>query len=352
MASAPAPARSYAFFLLGLLVAVLGIGFFTFLKEAPLVAPPSPAETVSLPPANQPAPAAAGNYKGAGKRTTGEGSAEGADEPRLAEADGEELDEEAADARQAGQEVGRGPAAPSAKRACVVYDRPPRTGSTTISNKMRMCLTGKGFEQPKAPMSKYVRDLMVQRMLELDGPLVGMLSKHMYLSMGDVAAIRAKCAKFLYISSCRPVRERLWSTAKDIWASKGGNKSVIEGGQREHAIERYLTNKRDERFLEHYPYLYMNGTPLGVPVEKRIVPDYVIRNGRMQHDLGELMRAFGCSSKMESRNMHEVEGEEDFSFIDKRKLQYGDETFKRLDRIAGEANEMGLAKVAREFLNP
>lgn len=235
----------------------------------------------------------------------------------------------------------------TSSRSCFVYDRPPRTGSTTVAKALKSCLVGRGYRQPLAE-SRWVRTLLVGRMLALAGEKVGLLSRHMYMSGGDVQRLRKECAVLLYVSSCKPMRERLWSAAKYRLSDGNGNSSLSEA-MKDEAVRKLGEDRKTEMFLEGYPYLGEDEKSLGVGAEGRLVPDYVVRAERMEEDLGKLLEALKCEGEFESRNVHQAEAEaeeESRAFLKRLRLRMGDETFRKLNERAERGNEEGLRKVA------
>lgn len=271
--------------------------------------------------------------------------------------DPEEEEEEAADGAQAAladAEADEGLAAPSKPkdkpqvlgRPCFVYDRPPRTGSTTVSRALKSCLLAQGFRQPLLE-SRWVRILLVTRMLALDDDKVGLISKHMYMNGEDIRRMRAECGKLVYVSSCKPMRERLWSAAKYRFSDGNVNSSLTEE-MKESAVTSVAKDMKTEPFLEDYPYLGKDERANGTPESERMTPDYVIRAEFMDDDLGKLLRALGCESGFDSKNVHKAD-EERKAFLKRLPLRRRDETFEKLNRLAKQGNEKGLRKI-KDFL--
>lgn len=307
-----APIVYFALIPAGLFLALL---FFNLRRELRVLAPP--AKAVPGPPGAA-AAAAAGE-----------------------EDDPEERAEEAVDALQPARDSSAPRAATATRPLCFVYDRPPRTGSTTISATVRPCLQALGFQQPRAE-SRSVRPLLVRRMLALDGPRVGLLSKHMYMSVADTRRLRAECERLFYVSSTREMRARMWSAVKD---GVSGEDDAVNDRLEKKALKRYFANENAEGFLEEYPYLGVNNTRMGVPVEQRMVPDYVIRNELMDQDLGRLMTVFNCSTSVHSKNVHKGKEALERELL-KKSLEFGDATYRRLSKLAADVNEEGLRKAA------
>ena len=84
---------------------------------------------------------------------------------------------------------------------CLLYDRPPRTGSTTIGSSLFRCFKSR-FAQP-ASADLQNSNLLVRNLLRLRSRKLMLVSKHLHLSRDDVLNLRRECRYLLYISSCR-----------------------------------------------------------------------------------------------------------------------------------------------------
>ena len=239
---------------------------------------------------------------------------------------------------------GAASAASSGARRCFIYDRPPRTASTTAATALKLCLYARGFAQP-AVASRAARALVVRRMLSLGSARVGVFSRHVQLGAGDARRVRAGCAALVYVSGCRPMRARLWSAAKYAVAGRGN--ATVGGAARRRAEALVEGDGWVEAMYEAYPYVDGDGQPNGTPGAERLVPDYVVRAGSLEKDLGGLLGAMGCAERFRSDNVHEEEGAD--GFLDGVRLEHGDATYRRLERLAREGNERGLQKI-RDFM--
>lgn len=226
------------------------------------------------------------------------------------------------------------------KERCIIYDRPPRTGSTTIGSSLRKCLAPKGYAQGRGGAE---RGMFVRNMLETDSRLGAVLTRHMYMKQDDVDMIRAQCQKVLYVTSTARMKDRLWSAAK--YKLRGGNGNVTVSGEKMRAkvVANLKKDTRNVAFLESYPWLGEGEKEM--LVADKLEVDYVVRKERMAEDLGRLLQAFGCGGKFESENMHvaSFEGGDVWDGV----YVGEDETYKRLcERAKG--NDEGLRK-ARLF---
>lgn len=244
------------------------------------------------------------------------------------------------------------PAPPSRAQdlSCFLYDRPPRTGSTTIFHALRNCtVLHHGFAALRSPQlqDEYA---VVDRMLRLlQGPRRSLVEKHAKLARPALAALRARCRRLLYVTSCRPMRERLWSRQK-YRAVPGNVNSTLTDADHDHALKKLRTDTRNEPFLEAHPYLERGEIPAELEDAERLVPDYVIRNGqhgKFTEDLQKLLAALGCDPHFTPTNVHE--SDRDREVVKGIKLKLGDKIYKKLVNIAEAKNEMGLEK-ARQFM--
>lgn len=234
----------------------------------------------------------------------------------------------------------------ASQRSCFVYDRPPRTGSTTVARALRACLGHQGYTQPLL-QNRLNRRLLVERMLRLPGEKIGMFSKHFYMNGEDVRRMREECGTLFYVTSCRPMRERMWSAAKYQFSEGNVNSSLTEE-MREEAVRKVKKDRKTEAMLEGYPYLGADERAMEVREGERLRPDYVIRSGSMKEDLGRLLRALDCGGSFDSKNVHKAE-EERGPVLERVKIRMGDKTFDKLNQLAGEVNERGLEK-AKAFV--
>lgn len=208
------------------------------------------------------------------------------------------------------------------------------------------CLRAKGFAQSRN-VTRARRVDAVALMLSQPRARVASASHHVRMAGADAARLRAECGRLLYVTSCKPMRHRLWSAAKFQFSVGMGN-STLTAAQKDDAVRVVERDDDSERMLEAYPYLGRDDRPNRTPPDRWLRPHYVVRAARMQHDLGSLLEALGCEQAFDSQNVHRAK-EDDLAFLDRIRLTQGDATFRRLSARADVANEDGLQK-AREFM--
>lgn len=228
----------------------------------------------------------------------------------------------------------------SSSHTCVIYDRPPRTASTTIGNALEKCLGPLGYEQPEWH-SFDGRSLLVHNMLHLPFERVALLSRHFYMNLTSVQELRAGCSSLFYITSTAPMKERLWSLVKYRQIANHGSASLNET-QLLAAIQDLRKETVQIEVLNAYPYLEAHETPTNRSEIDPITPDYVIRKKNLNEDLSKLLRAFGCESRFASDNVHQSKH---VSELDNITIDDDDRLHKRLLRLARHRNKIALRKV-------
>ena len=230
-------------------------------------------------------------------------------------------------------------------RPCFIYDKPPRTGSTTIGIALRKCLSQQGFKQPSLVLRSQ-RSEVTGMLLGLEALRVGTISRHLRLDGTDVARLRRECGRVAYVTSCKPMRARLWSAAKYHFQDRLGNSS-LSGAEKTRAVQIVELDRWKERYLEAYPYLNAEDEPNLTAVGQRLEADYVVRAENMDEDLGRLLKVLGCGGQFQNRNVHKVE--EDMGFLERIRLEQGDATYRKLRKQGDEGNEEGLKRIAEFY---
>lgn len=222
---------------------------------------------------------------------------------------------------------------------CILYDRPPRTGSTTISTALNACLTDKYYARASA-MHRSERAGVVTRLCSFKRSHRAAVRSHLSMTQDDVALLRAQCSRLLYVTSISPMWRRLASWSKYSMGSGHGNRTVNT-----RAVVAALRTKdfaEQERFLEAYPYTDLHAN---VSEEHRLAPDYVIRADRLIDDTVALLRALGCHHVPTSENVH-MDAEQ---YDDGDSDDDGDEEVQRTLRQVGE--NMTLIFADRRYLD-
>ncbi|CAN8077081.1 unnamed protein product [Agarophyton chilense] len=233
------------------------------------------------------------------------------------------------------------PSSPAEHLTCVVYERPPRTGSTTIGEALERCLLHLGYKQP-VWKGFQARSMVISDMLQQPYERVMAVTRHFYMNGTALRQLRNRCESLLYITSTATMKQRLWSLVKYRQLQTHGNTSLSKE-QVQLAIEELKREKAQIKILNSYPYLYSNGTAVDVEGDERIVPDYVIRKSMLVDDVSDLLHAFGCSSRVISQNVHRARHDEVLDAID---IDDNDSLHTRLLQRAEERNEFGLKKAS------
>lgn len=224
---------------------------------------------------------------------------------------------------------------------CFFYDRPPRTASTTIANALELCLH-KSFKEP-LPQNRRDRPFLFRNMLRLRTDRVTIMFPHFYIAPDDIPYLKAQCNRTFYVSSTAPIIERVWSAAKYHISRKNGN-FTLSATDIQRAKKFFQNGFRTRNFLSAYPYLDADEKPLGVSLQERLVPDYVIRKSHIQNDLSELLHALGCTNEIVTINVHGVDEE-----VGKvlKGVETDDDLHQWLTKLAKDRNRNGLRKAKR-----
>eukprot|EP00178_Gracilaria_changii_P023421 TRINITY_DN70898_c0_g1_i1.p1 TRINITY_DN70898_c0_g1~~TRINITY_DN70898_c0_g1_i1.p1 ORF type:complete len:295 (+),score=53.42 TRINITY_DN70898_c0_g1_i1:339-1223(+) len=227
----------------------------------------------------------------------------------------------------------------SDRKTCIVYERPPRTGSTTIGDALEKCLLPLGYEQPSWKGFD-ARRSVISDMLRLPFERVMVVSRHFYMNHTTLQHLRSGCESLLYITSTAPMKRRLWSLVKYRQFSKHGNASLNKQ-QVQSAIEDLKKEKQQLVILNAYPYLYNLSSVVDLEQKERIEPDYVIRTSSLVDDVSSLLRSFGCMSPVISLNIHRANHSD---LLESVEIDDDDALYSRLTRYAEERNALGLKK--------
>lgn len=253
---------------------------------------------------------------------------------------------------------------------CVIYDKTPRTGSSTVSGALRSCLRSSlEFSFPTIT-SKVDYDRMISHTLNWTSDRVALAGTHFKMPPEEIIQFRRSCRWMFYITSTRPMTERIASRAKSFVSSgKTYMNTSLSTAQMKEAWDRaikMIDEGEDEKRMERYPF---DGWVLS--------PDYIIRSDYFRGDLSDLLQAFNCSGSFYSKNMHALEddnstetsnnssdssdSEDDSASLDidesetlvdfdNLPIRLRDKRHKRLTLLAQKQNERGLEKAA-EMIN-
>lgn len=239
---------------------------------------------------------------------------------------------------------------------CILYDRPLRTGSTTISRTLDRCLQQKGYHVLRAAGRNITRENVMHRLAADTSLKRASLLQHVYATVDDFASVTHSCHQFFYISSCANMMSRILSMMKYATFEGHSNHSVDAAVLAEEVERKDKAVASRESFFEEYPYV--DG---GVAETDRISPHFIIRKPFLMRDLRNLLDALGCQHvEIESMNVHELDlnteqsAEEGARHIEdvlsnaEKFLRMGDHRFRTLMSIAGKSNQRGL-QLAKKF---
>lgn len=212
---------------------------------------------------------------------------------------------------------------------CFFYDRPPHTGSTTTSQSLGKCLRSKGYNATTMPYDAVAKDDVISDMLSHCDFNCTACFKHVSVSQKDIESLESKCDKLLYVTNTRPMKERIFSSAKYI-QTEGHSDSNLTKEQILEAAHAAKGDKYNEKRLENYPFY--DGAVM--------VPNYVIRHDQLNDDLSHLLAALGCDTFIESLNSHNP--------IDKAGEQMVREVFQALTLTFEDARHKWMLAVAKE----
>lgn len=252
---------------------------------------------------------------------------------------------------------------------CLLYDKPKRTGSTTIARAIHECWHGvfdlKPYRRPRPTRET------VNLMLDSNRSVVAHALHHVYFSDADCVSVYANCRHVFHVTSTRRMNERLASYAKVVALQRRNlarNSTVTPDDLRKAASVLVKEAPRLERLYEKGVYHGRHTIPV----------DYVIRHEFLDRDLSALLRAFHCSPNVDRKNVHAVDSSvvnlthldmlgsfSNFSHalltdadIDKLNLQqvyyflsnfplaYGDRLHNQFTKLAKRVNENGLKKAS------
>lgn len=211
-------------------------------------------------------------------------------------------------------------ASPTVK--CVIYDRPMRTASTTITASLNSCFSSLGWTIDRHHLGNN-RSRCIEFELQKGRPPYAMIKGHKWLTAEGVHLLRATCTHLIYITSTAPLWEQVWSAAKMLSNVRTNGNSTLDSNQLEAALSWIeLYGREYARLYEAYPHIRLT-KPLEIQPDGRypdlppsfereqispeFVPDYVIRKPNLLQDLPPLLKSFGCESTIgEAKNVHSI----------------------------------------------
>lgn len=262
---------------------------------------------------------------------------------------------------------------------CIIYDRPPRTGSTTVYKYLDRCLAGRGYGSSLRTyrgvhdhalldyFNKHISSSSTSSSFVNNNtkPITkkSLITRHLaVLPASSLQTTLSHCTLLLYITSTRPIRERLLSKLKyELPDHTRPGKIIAEKRRKVDAVSLHksMRDRLAHNMSSLFPAeMYYEAFPAVSPpsmansVAPLFVPDYVIRSNRFMSDFKALLDALRCPTKFQGANVHRVENvsfDDQQLFLDAVPVAYGDARYRALAKLAGSANERGLRKAALYF---
>lgn len=251
-----------------------------------------------------------------------------------------------------------------ARTKCFLYDRPMRTGSSTVIMALVKCFRAKHWSIARHIIGND-RGQTVPINLDVPSKRYAFTHGHMWLGEDDVRLLHSRCDAFVYVSSCAPLWQQLWSAAKMLSNARLNANTTLDERKTERAFDWLRDVNRTKSYMdmyEFYPFIRLTEPmvlPEGVkrfpdlpphferaPITTRFVPDFVIRKNNLSDDLPRLLNALSCPQNFTSKNIHETElVDNDIMEKVKEITGAGDgQTYTRLMRVAMD-NDKGLERI-------
>lgn len=227
--------------------------------------------------------------------------------------------------------------------ACLIYDKPYRTASTTISHALRSCWSSLRAHMRHDRQFAVDEDQsgFISNMLRSEFPIVALVGSHFQISEVEVNDLRTYCDLYIYITSTRSMAERLASEAK-FHTAKSTVHTNYTLSRRQTQRAQLRVFERDwtgtELLYERYPFL---------EGQSGLKPGYIVRNQNFVHDLRALLNAFGCPSHFVSVNVHPTNQ----SVLDERSGQQDSQTDVDVDarEIEVDSKQLNLSAISLQF---
>lgn len=253
---------------------------------------------------------------------------------------------------------------------CLLYDKAPRTGSTTIARSLAKCW--KSISNFHVTMREGRFSTAIPTLLKTPyRKIVALVGSHFSISGNDILSLKSKCENILYVTSTRRMSERLWSEAKYIVTNADiRHNSSLTAANIPHAWTTLFNRlSKSEPYFENYPFVssYDNVENIASNQnENWLDPGYIIRTDYMKDDLSMLLRAFGCGdNNIQVTNMHTVDLQHELnpnfeksegdpqnnpSNLSNISLRMGDFRHNYLSQLAKSVNSNGIA-MAKEVMH-
>lgn len=189
--------------------------------------------------------------------------------------------------------------------ACFFYDKPYRTGSTTIEQSLCQCWARTFNATDKSQVNQ---DQRVPEMLNKTARVVVRCVGHVTMSLADADRLTSECQHLFYLSSTRDIQSRMASFGKnDAIYGQIYTNMTLSREQLVNAVHwaRSPRGRLEELIYENYPYPHVPRE-----VAYRLEPDYVIRYDNFADDLLKLLEAFQCEGVVQTTNIHALDTED------------------------------------------
>lgn len=221
------------------------------------------------------------------------------------------------------------------QKLCLIYDKPPRTGSSTISNALRKCWMSYGYKFPVPASKDY--GTTISKMLNMSGDRVALAGVHFSMSSAELVKLGLTCKHSYYITSTRPMTERIASKAKfEVSGGKTYQNTTLSKEDLRRAIQKAINDNTTEERLERYPF-----------TDQTIEPDYIIRSQNFSGDLKILLRSFKCDEDFFTKNLHVVEGESSTESVGGLPVNNSETTLSQVQLKYNDYRHVYLSKLAQ-----
>lgn len=211
-------------------------------------------------------------------------------------------------------------------KSCIVYDRPPATFSASISWMLSKCMEHRNYGRQRQFVRVPESQLIVKMLRQSSGSAVtSLVSKRFSLTRKSVSLLQSHCANIIYITSTRPMKERI--------LSKYGNGDDLD-------VQK-LTNT--EKYYEKFPNVHSKSTDL------QLAPNYVIRSSHYHNDIRQLLKAFKCNHMQLVTHPDDRSSITDFSVKLKKHIEMKDLKFRELSTLAERSNNNTLHLIDQLF---
>lgn len=241
------------------------------------------------------------------------------------------------------------PRKPKSPKVCLIYDKSPHTGSTTIATAMSHCWT-KELQMPHLKYRPQFR--AIPQSLLTGTEFMAASRNHIYFDDNHTIELYHTCEHLFLVTSTRDIIEKVFSGILHRSTLKGTGKNyTLDESKTGAAWNEFWTwfdaqtsqnNSVPESSHQFYPFI----------AEVRIESDYVIRHEHLTDDLANLLDAFGCQTKFTTTNVHNTSDvDDDFDEytgrsmnLDEYKGIVDDPRHDYLNKRAVEHNQIGILK--------